>query len=141
MVIRVGVIGTGNIGTAHAVSLAREVSGSTVTAVFDVAAERAQGVAADLGARSLPSAQAVIEDESVDAVVIASPDDLHAEHALACLAAGKPMMLEKPLASTLEDAQRVVDAEVARGERLIMLGFMRRFDPGYVALKASLASG
>ncbi|OUV53475.1 MAG: inositol 2-dehydrogenase, partial [Actinomycetales bacterium TMED115] len=90
MAIRVGVIGTGNIGTAHAVSLAREVSGSTVTAVFDVAAERAQAVAADLDARSLPSAQAVIEDESVDAVVIASPDDLHAEHALACLAAGKP---------------------------------------------------
>jgi len=141
MTIRVGVIGTGNIGTAHAVSLAREVSGSTVTAVFDVAAERAQAVAADLDARSLPSAQAVIEDDSVDAVVIASPDDLHAEHALACLAAGKPTMLEKPLASTLEDAQRVMDAEVARGERLIMLGFMRRFDPGYVALKASLASG
>ena len=89
MAIRVGVIGTGNIGTAHAVSLAREVSGSTVTAVFDVAAERAQAVAADLGARSL-SARAVIEDESVEAVVIASPDDLHAEHALACLALVSP---------------------------------------------------
>ena len=126
MAIRVGVIGTGNIGTAHAVCLARKVSGSTVTAVFDVASERAEAVAADLGARSLHSAQAVIEDESVDAVVIASPDDLHAEHALACLAAGKPTMLEKPLASTLEDAQRVMDAEVARGERLMKPSMMRR---------------
>ena len=53
MAIRVGVIGTGNIGTTHAVSLAREVSGSTVTAVFDVAAERAQAVAADLDALQL----------------------------------------------------------------------------------------
>ena len=87
MAIRVGVIGTGNIGTAHAVSLAREVSGSTVAAVFDVAAERARAVAADLDARSLPSAQAVIEDDSVDAVVIASADDLHTVQPLGFLLA------------------------------------------------------
>lgn len=141
MTIRVGVIGTGNIGTAHALSLAREVSGSSVTAVFDVASERAAYLASDIGARALPSAQAVIEDDDVDAVVIASPDDLHAEQALACLAAGKPVMLEKPLAPTLADAQRVLDAETSLGKRLIMLGFMRRFDPGYVALKASLDAG
>lgn len=141
MTIRVGVIGTGNIGTAHALSLAREVSGSSVAAVFDIASERAACLAADMGARALPSAQAVIEDDDVDAVVIASPDDLHAEQALACLAAGKPVMLEKPLAPTLADAQRVLDAETSLGKRLIMLGFMRRFDPGYVALKASLDAG
>jgi len=141
MTIRVGVIGTGNIGTAHALSLAREVSGSSVVAVFDVAADRAQGLAIDIDARALPSAQAVIEDDDVDAVVIASPDDLHAEQALACLAAGKPVMLEKPLAPTLSAAQQVLDAEVALGRRLIMLGFMRRFDPGYVALKSSLDAG
>jgi len=141
MTIRVGVIGTGNIGTAHAISLAREVSGSSVSAVFDVAMDRAEFLAADIGARALPSAEAVIEDDSVDAVVIASPDDLHAEQALACLVAGKPMMLEKPLAPTLEEARRVMDAEVAAGKRLIMLGFMRRFDPGYVALKSDLDAG
>jgi len=141
MTIRVGVIGTGNIGTAHAMSLAREVSGSTVSAVFDVANERAQELAGDLGARALPSAQVLIEDDAVDAVVIASPDALHAEQALACLAAGKPMMLEKPLAPTLEEAKSVLDAEVATGKRSIMLGFMRRFDPGYVALKSALDAG
>lgn len=141
MTIRVGVIGTGNIGTAHALSLAREVSGSSVTALFDVASERAESLAADIGARALPSAQAVIEDDHVDAVVIASPDGLHAEQALACLAADKPVMLEKPLAPTLVDAQRVLDAEVLLGKRLIMLGFMRRFDPGYVAMKTALDEG
>ena len=141
MAIRVGVIGTGNIGTAHAISLAREVSGSTVTAVFDVASERAQVLADELGARALPSAQALIEDDAVDAVVIASPDGLHSEQALACLAVGKPMMLEKPLASTLQEARAVLDAEVATGKRSIMLGFMRRFDPGYVALKSALDAG
>lgn len=141
MTIRVGVIGTGNIGTAHALSLAREVSGSSVSAVFDVATDRAQSLADELGARALPTAQAVIEDADVDAVVIASPDDLHAEQALACLRVEKPVMLEKPLAPKLSEAQRVLDAEVALGRRLIMLGFMRRFDPGYVALKASLDAG
>jgi len=141
MTIRVGVIGTGNIGTAHAISLAREVSGSTVSAVFDVATERAQGLADDIGARVLPTAQALIEDDDVDAIVIASPDGLHAEQALAGLAVDKPMMLEKPLAPALEEANAVLDAEVATGKRSIMLGFMRRFDPGYVALKSALTSG
>lgn len=141
MSVRVGVIGTGNIGTAHALSLAREVSGASVTAVFDVASDRAEALAVDVDARALPSAQAVIEDDTVDAVVIASPDDLHAEQALACLAVDKPVMLEKPLAASLDDAQRVLDAEVALGKRLIMVGFMRRFDPGYVALKNPLDSG
>ena len=141
MTIRVGVIGTGNIGTAHALSLAREVSGSSVTAVFDVASERAAYLASDIGARALPSAQAVIEDDDVDAVVIASPDALHTEQALACLAAGKPTMLEKPLAPTVEEAARVLDAEDELGRRLIMMGFMRRFDPGYVALKTALDDG
>lgn len=141
MSVRVGVVGTGNIGTAHALSLARQVSGSTVTAVFDVAQERAEALAREVGARALPSAQAVIEDENVDAVVIASPDDCHAEQALACLAVGKPQMLEKPLAPSLADASSVMDAEIATGRRSIMLGFMRRFDPGYVAMKESLTSG
>lgn len=141
MTIRVGVIGTGNIGTAHAVSLAREVSGSSVTAVFDVATQRAEELAHELGARALPSAQALIEADDVDAVVIASPDALHVEQALACLAAGKPTMLEKPLAPTLEEASRVLEAEAALGRRLIMMGFMRRFDPGYLALKSALTEG
>ncbi|HEV8023362.1 MAG TPA: Gfo/Idh/MocA family oxidoreductase [Candidatus Nanopelagicales bacterium] len=141
MTIRVGVIGTGNIGTAHAISLAREVSGSSVSAVFDVDTDRAQTLARDLDTRALPSAQALIEDDDVDAVVIASPDGLHAEQALACLAVNKPVMLEKPLAPTLEEAKQVLDAEVATGQRSIMLGFMRRFDPGYVSLKSALDAG
>ena len=60
----------------------------------------------------------------------------HAEQALACLAAGKPTLCEKPLAPVEEDALAVLEAEVAGGRQLIMMGFMRRFDPGYVELKA-----
>lgn len=138
MTIRVGVIGTGNIGTSHARDLASRVAGSQVTALYDFDAERAAHLASELGALALPTYEAVIGSDEVDAVVIASPDQFHAEQALACLAAGKPALCEKPLAPTEEDARAVMDAEVAGGRPLIMMGFMRRFDPGYVELKAQL---
>jgi myo-inositol 2-dehydrogenase/D-chiro-inositol 1-dehydrogenase len=137
--LRVGVIGTGNIGTAHALSLSREVSGARVVAVYDLDVDRADAVAQDVGADVYPSPEAVIAGPEVDAVLIASPDDLHAEQALACLREGKPMLLEKPLAPTVAEARAVLDAEVAVGHRMITLGFMRRFDPGYVQLKERLS--
>ena len=141
MDLRVGVIGTGNIGTSHALSLHGEVSGATVVGVYDVDADRADAVAQEVQADVYPSAEDLIRAAEVDAVVIASPDDLHAEQALTCLAAGKPMLLEKPLAPTVSDARRVLDAEVSLGRRLITLGFMRRFDPGYVQLKEQITTG
>jgi myo-inositol 2-dehydrogenase/D-chiro-inositol 1-dehydrogenase len=138
MTIRVGVIGTGNIGTSHARDLATRVSGSTVSVVYDFDGARAGGLAAELGAVAVPTYQDVITSDAVDAVLIASPDQFHAEQAMACLAAGKPTLCEKPLAPAEEDARSVMDAEVAGGRQLIMMGFMRRFDPGYLELKAQL---
>ena len=55
---------------------------------------------------------------------------------LACIAAGKPVLCEKPLATTAEACLHVVEAEVAAGRRLVTVGFMRRFDPGYEELRA-----
>lgn len=136
MTIRVGVIGTGNIGSSHARDLATRVSGSVVTTLYDFDPERAGRLAAELGAVAVPTYLDLIGAESVDAVLIASPDDVHAEHVLACLAAGKPMLCEKPLAPLEADALAVIGAEAAGGRRMIMMGFMRRFDPGYAELKA-----
>jgi myo-inositol 2-dehydrogenase/D-chiro-inositol 1-dehydrogenase len=82
-----------------------------------------------------------VEDPRVDAVLIASPGDLHAEQALACLAAGKPVLCEKPLATTAEDAVKVVEAEAALGRRLVQVGFMRRYDRGFRDVKAALDGG
>jgi myo-inositol 2-dehydrogenase/D-chiro-inositol 1-dehydrogenase len=138
MTIRVGLIGAGNIGTSHARDLAHRVAGSTVSVIYDFDEARAQQLAAELGARAVTSYQAVIDADDVDAVLIASPDQFHSEQALACLAAGKPTLCEKPLAPLEDDARRVLDAEVTIGRRLIMMGFMRRFDPGYVELKAAM---
>jgi myo-inositol 2-dehydrogenase/D-chiro-inositol 1-dehydrogenase len=138
MTVRVGVIGAGNIGTVHATNLARVISGAQVSVVHDADPARAAALAADLGARLADSASGVFSAEEVDAVLIASPDAVHAEQLLQGLRVGKPILCEKPLATTEADARAVVAAEVASGRRLVQLGFMRRFDPGYVQLKTEL---
>lgn len=141
MSITVGVIGTGNIGTDHVRRLAGQVSGATVGAVFDVDTARAGEVAAAVGATVHREAGAVIDDPAVDAVLIASPGDLHAEQVLACLAADKPVLCEKPLATTADAALKVVEAELTHGRRLVQVGFMRRYDSGYRQVKAVLDGG
>jgi myo-inositol 2-dehydrogenase/D-chiro-inositol 1-dehydrogenase len=77
----------------------------------------------------------LIASDQIDAVVIASPDATHAPLTLACIAAGKPVLCEKPLAASAADALDVVGAELALGRRLIQVGYMRRFDPGYREIK------
>lgn len=139
--VRVGVVGTGRMGGAHVETLTRWVPGAEVISVFDLDTARAKALADGVGARAASSAESVIEDDAVDAVLIAAPDPLHEPLALACLAVGKPTLLEKPIATSLQGARRVVDAEVAAGHRLLQLGFMRRFDPAYVALRAAVAGG
>ena len=146
MSIRVGVIGTGIMGADHVTTLHRQVSGAAVSVVADVDRARAQGVADGLpGVRATDDGFALIADPDVDAVVIASHDSTHAALAVAAVCAGKPVLCEKPLAPTVAECLQVVRAErdaVGRGgSPLISLGFMRRFDPGYVQLKAALDAG
>jgi myo-inositol 2-dehydrogenase/D-chiro-inositol 1-dehydrogenase len=139
--VRIGVVGAGAMGAAHVETLTRWVPGAEVVAVYDVDVDRAKTVAGEVGAEAAASAEALIRDDSVDAVLVAAPDPLHEELALACLAAGKPTLLEKPIATSVEGARRVVDAEVALGRRLLQLGFMRRFDPAYIALRDTVLGG
>ena len=139
--LNVGVIGTGNIGTDHIGKLSGRIAGARVSAVFDVDTERATAVAQQVGAKALGSALEVIGSADVDALVLASPGPLHPEQVLACLAAGKPVLCEKPLATTSEDCRRVIEAEVALGRRLVQVGFMRRYDPAYREVKTAVDSG
>jgi myo-inositol 2-dehydrogenase / D-chiro-inositol 1-dehydrogenase len=142
MTIRVGVIGTGGIGTDHALKLAQSISGSTVTAVTDVNRARAEEVAKAVGgAKVLDDGFALIGSDEVDAVLIASIAETHAAFTLACIEAGKPVLCEKPLAPTTPECVAVLDAEVKHGRRLVIVGFMRRYDAGYRQVKASLDSG
>jgi myo-inositol 2-dehydrogenase/D-chiro-inositol 1-dehydrogenase len=138
----VGVIGTGMIGQDHIRRITSVLSGARVAAVTDVDLDRARAVADGVpGAVVHDTGQAVIEDPGVDAVVVTSWGPTHEEYVLAAIAAGKQVFCEKPLATTREACDRIVDAEVAAGRRLVQVGFMRRFDPQYRAMKAVVTSG
>jgi myo-inositol 2-dehydrogenase / D-chiro-inositol 1-dehydrogenase len=145
MTVCVGVIGTGIMGADHANTLQQFVRGATVGMVADVDLARAEAVAAELpGVRAGEDASALIADPTIDAVVIASHDTTHAGLAVAAVEAGKPVMCEKPLAPTVPECLRVAAAERAAAAGrppLVSVGYMRRFDPAYVEMKAALAAG
>src|SRR5215207_243085 len=137
MTLAVGVVGAGIMGADHARTLAGAISGATLAGIADPDAARAGQVAAGVdGCRAYADPVELIAD--VDAVVVASPDDTHEAYTLACLQAGRPVLCEKPLATTAEAALRLVRAEEATGRPLVQVGFMRRFDPGYRELKRLL---
>ena len=140
MSVGVGVIGAGMMGTDHVRTLTAHVDDAHVTAVADADPARAEAAAREGGARPFADPHALIADEAVDAVVVASFDTTHEEFVLACIAAGKPVLCEKPLATTAEACLHILDAEVAAGRRLVTLGFMRRFDPGYEELLAVIGA-
>jgi myo-inositol 2-dehydrogenase/D-chiro-inositol 1-dehydrogenase len=92
-------------------------------------------------AKALSTGEELIASDGVDAVVVTSWGPTHEPYVLACIAAGKPVFCEKPLATTEEACRRILDAEVAHGARLVQVGFMRRFDAAYRALKRVVDSG
>ena len=141
MTIRVGLIGAGVMGADHARILASAVSGATLAAVSDADPAKMAAVAEKTGARTFADGETLIRDGGVDAVIIASPDFTHARLVQAALAVEKPVLCEKPLAPTTAECLDIVARETALGRRLLMVGFMRRFDPGYVGMKAALDGG
>jgi myo-inositol 2-dehydrogenase / D-chiro-inositol 1-dehydrogenase len=142
MTIRVGIIGTGLIGEDHGRKLVNVINGSTVSGVTDVNQARAQEVATILrGPRVFASGEELIASPDVDAVLVTSTGPTHATYVLAAIAAGKPVMCEKPLAPTTPECERILAAEVAHGARLVIVGYMRRYDPGYREVKDTLDRG
>ena len=143
MTLRVGVIGTGAIGKTHIHRLTNTVSGARVVAVNDVTEAQAQAAVDSLqvDAKVYASAQELINTADVDAVVVASWGPTHEEFVMASIAAGKPVFCEKPLAVTAEGCRKIVDAEIAYGKKLVQVGFMRRYDQGYRALKETILAG
>ncbi|MET3203819.1 MULTISPECIES: Gfo/Idh/MocA family oxidoreductase [unclassified Arthrobacter] len=141
MPIRVGVIGAGIMGADHIRNLPTTIGGAEVTYVADIDASRA-AAAAPPAARINTDPSELINSSEVDAVVVASHDSTHAGVVLECFEAMTPVLCEKPMAPTLLESLEVVaaDADIvaATGASLLSLGFMRRFDPGYVAVRQSV---
>lgn len=129
----VGVLGVGDMGRRHAQNLRTLVPGARLVAVADVAQDRARKVAAELEIdRAFASLESMLEFSEVQAVVIASPDRFHAKAIQTAAAAGKAILSEKPMATTLNDAHDAA-AAVSKAGVPLQIGFMRRYDPAYQA--------
>jgi myo-inositol 2-dehydrogenase / D-chiro-inositol 1-dehydrogenase len=142
MTLRVGVVGTGMIGRDHIRRMTSVLMGADVVAVADADAEVAAQVASGLkNATVCPSGLDLVNDDSVDAVLVTSWGPTHEEYVLAAIAAGKPVFCEKPLAHSEQACRAIMGAEVAGGRRLVQVGFMRRYDSAYRALKKTITDG
>jgi predicted dehydrogenase len=135
--VRIALLGAGEWGQLHASVLA-DLPGVDLAVVCDPDLSRARQVAGPLGAASTGDAAAVIEDASVDAVVVASPEDVHASQAEAALRSGKHALVEKPVALTSEDARRLIHVARETG-RVLMPGHILRFVPAYATVREQLS--
>ncbi|MED1738045.1 Gfo/Idh/MocA family oxidoreductase [Bacillus swezeyi] len=140
MKLRIGVIGTGAIGKEHINRITNKLAGGEIVAVTDVNQEAAQQVVTDYGlnAKVYPDDDSLIAAENVDAVLVTSWGPAHESSVLKAIKANKYVFCEKPLATTAEGCMRIVDEEIKKGKRLVQVGFMRRYDNGYVQLKEAI---
>ncbi|BDY33072.1 MULTISPECIES: Gfo/Idh/MocA family oxidoreductase [Mycolicibacterium] len=135
--LRFGLIGTGWIGRFHAESLAGRVPGATLVAAADPNLEAAQSIGAP---RSYADPADLIADPAVDAVAISSPAATHTELVVAAARAGKHVFCEKPMALTLDDADRAIGAAADAGVAL-QVGFNRRFATDFATAHAAITAG
>jgi len=135
----IAVIGCGGIGQTHA-RAAREIAGARLVGVSSRDPNKARRVAEVEGCGYTTDPSALIEDPEVGLVTIATSSGSHAALALQALAAGKHVVIEKPLAMNVADGRRVIAAAAARGLTLSVI-FQRRFEPGFRAVAAAVAAG
>lgn len=137
--IGIGIIGAGWFGERHAVAL-RDAGGFRLVAACRDDADGLDAFTRRFGGRGHRHVEALLADPSVDAVVVATPHDLHEHSAVAAARAGKPILLEKPMAPTLAACDAIAAAAVAAGVPLL-IGHTQRFAAPVVAARSVVASG
>jgi myo-inositol 2-dehydrogenase/D-chiro-inositol 1-dehydrogenase len=139
--INVGVIGTGRIGRLHAQNLMYRIPEANLVAVSDIFLDVAEKVAAELGVPAVyQDYRRILEDRSIEAVLICSSTDTHAQIIEEAADAGKQLFCEKPLALDLDRIDRALEAVDRAGVKL-QIGFNRRFDPNFKRVQEIVAAG
>ena len=136
MGMNVAVVGFGGMGRHHAHAVAERVPGMKLAGIRDLNPER-EAIARGLGWKVYTSFEEVLEDESVDAIVVATPNDLHREMTIRALEAGKHVICEKPAAMNSEELQEMIDTAEACG-RVFMVHQNRRWDKDFLTIKRIL---
>jgi len=136
--LKIGLLGAGRIGNVHAKAITSH-AGSKLVAVSDVNQEAASKLATQYGALASTS-EAIIANSEIDAVLIATSTDTHSDLIEAATRAGKAVLCEKPVDLSVERALACRTIAAATG-RPVMIGFNRRFDPNFAALKAAVDRG
>ena len=139
--LKIGIIGTGRIGSLHAKSIAYNVPTATVAGITDVKIENAQKIAAELNIPKVYSDyKEMLADPEVEAVLVCSSTDTHADIAIEAAAAGKHIFCEKPVDLTPEKVRAVIAAVKEAGVKL-QVGFNRRFDHNFANVRAMVNDG
>jgi myo-inositol 2-dehydrogenase / D-chiro-inositol 1-dehydrogenase len=140
MTVRVGIIGTGRIARTHAAAY-KTVARGALVACSDVVPEAAAQFAAEHALRVFDRAEALLDSPDIDAVLIATPNGMHAEQTIAALAAGKHVFCQKPIAMTIDEADRVIAAAAKHSDQVLQYGFMLRFTPPIAEMRHRLTAG
>ena len=138
--LTIAILGGGTMGTTHALSYENLPGAFRVAAVSDAREEHARDIAKRFGAEACTSSDELLERFTGDAVDICLPTPLHTEYILKALERGLHVFCEKPLALTMEEARRVLDAS-RKTDRKVMVGHCIRFWPEYLALKRYIDEG
>ena len=138
MTLRFGLLGAGRIGKVHARAISGD-AGATLVAVADAMAPAAQAIAAQYGCE-VRSIDAILAASDIDAVVICTPTDTHADLIEAFAKAGKAIFCEKPIDLSLTRVKACLQV-VRDTKATLMVGFNRRFDPHFMAVRAEIAKG
>ena len=140
--LKIGIIGCGAIGREHINRLTRLIPDAEVVGCTDYYLETAKKTAVQYGIRTVyKTGEDLIADSEVEAVMITSSDPSHATYVLEAVRLGKQVFCEKPLAQTTADCEKIIAEEVRHNKPLVQVGFMRRYDPGYMEMKRIIDSG
>jgi len=139
--LRWGVIGAGGIAERRTIPGMLLANNAELVAVMEITMEKAEACRAKWGCKkAYDSEAALLADPEIDAVYIASPVVLHAQQAMAAADAGKHILIEKPLALTAEEGDKVIAYCAEKGVQ-IAAGFMMRFGTHVQAMKKAIADG